>query len=130
MKVFHGRAPEGRSELRGGTFTGAVWADPVMPTTDGVTVNTVFFAPGARTYWHSHERGQILHATAGQGWVCVEGGEPQVLRQGDVAWIGPNERHWHGGSADSYLVHIAISMGKSSWQEEVAEQDYPRSAPK
>lgn len=122
MQVFHGRAAGGKSDLRtGSTFTGTVWADPVMPTSDGVTINTVFFAPGGRTYWHAHERGQVLHVTAGQGWVCVEGGEPQVIRQGDVVWIGPNERHWHGASADSYLVHIAISLGKSSWQEEVRQ---------
>ena len=30
------------SEQRGPTFTGVVWADPVMPTTDDVTINTVF----------------------------------------------------------------------------------------
>ncbi|HEX4024766.1 MAG TPA: cupin domain-containing protein [Steroidobacteraceae bacterium] len=133
MKVMHGRASGSKSDLRvGGTFTGTVWADPVLPTTEGsgVTINTVFFAPGGHTFWHSHECGQILHVTAGQGWVCAEGGEPQVIRQGDVVWIAPNERHWHGGSADSYLVHIAISLGKSSWQEEVDASDYPRSAPR
>src|SRR6185312_8021804 len=67
MQVFHGRAAGGKSDDRtGSTFTGNVWADPVMPATDGVTINTVFFAPGGRTYWHAHERGQILHVTAGQ----------------------------------------------------------------
>ena len=120
MQVFHGRAAGGKSDDRTGTtFTGTVLADPVMPATDGVTINTVFFAPGGRTFWHAHERGQILHVTAGQGWVCLEGNEPQVIRQGDVVWIGPNERHWHGAAADSYMVHIAISLGKNTWQEEV-----------
>jgi quercetin dioxygenase-like cupin family protein len=124
MKVFHGRASGTPSEQRGGTFTGTVWADPVMPATDGVTINTVFFAPAARTFWHAHERGQILHVTAGQGWICAHGGEPQPIRQGDVVWIAPNERHWHGGSAESYMVHIAISIGTTRWQEAVSEQDY------
>lgn len=123
MQVFHGRAAGAKSDDRTGssTFSGTVWADPVMPATDGVTINTVFFAPGGRTFWHAHERGQILHVTAGQGWVCLEGGEPQQIRQGDVVWIGPNERHWHGASADSYLVHIAISLGKNTWQEKVLD---------
>lgn len=124
MKVFHGRASGTRSEQRSGTFTGAVWADPVMPTTDRVTINTVFFAPGARTYWHAHEHGQILQVTAGQGWICAQGSQPQPIRQGDVVWIAPNERHWHGGSADSYMVHVAISIGTTRWQEEVSQQDY------
>ena len=122
MQVFHGRAAGAKSDDRTGTtFTGTVLADPVMPATDGVTINTVFFAPGGRTFWHAHERGQILHVTAGQGWVCLEGNEPQVIRQGDVVWIGPNERHWHGAAADSYMVHIAISLGKNTWQEEVRQ---------
>ncbi len=125
MKVFHGRATDGISELRGGTFSGTVWADPVMPTTDGVTINTVFFAPGGRTYWHQHEYGQVLQVTAGRGWICLAGKEPEVIRQGDVVWIGPHERHWHGASTDSYMVHIATSIGKTAWEEEVASAHYP-----
>ena len=125
MKVFHGRTCGARSQRRSDTFTGTVWADPVMPTTDGVTINTVFFAPGARTFWHAHEHGQVLHVTAGQGWICVAGGAPQPIRQGDIVWIGPGERHWHGGTAGSYMVHVAISGGETAWQEELAESDYP-----
>ncbi|WP_114812116.1 cupin domain-containing protein [Paraburkholderia kururiensis] len=126
MKVFHGRAAGGHSEQRGETFTGTVFADPVMPATNGVTINTVFFAPKGRTYWHTHEQGQVLQVTAGKGWICVEGEKPQEIRQGDIVFIGPNERHWHGASSASYMVHIATSLGKATWQEEVAESDYPK----
>ena len=126
MKVFHGRAEGKMSEQRGETFTGTVWADPVMPPTDGVTINTVFFAPRGRTYWHTHEHGQVLKVTAGKGWICKEGEAPQEIRQGDIVFIGPNERHWHGASDGSYMVHIATSIGKATWQEEVAESDYPK----
>ena len=38
MKVFHGRSEGVLSEQRGATFTGSVWADPIMPTTDNVTL--------------------------------------------------------------------------------------------
>jgi quercetin dioxygenase-like cupin family protein len=120
MKVFHGRTEGAVSENRSSTFTGTVWADPVMPTTDGVTINNVFFAPGARTYWHSHAQGQILHVTAGSGWVCLEGEEPRVIRMGDFVWIGPKEKHWHGAGADSFMAHTATSVGTTSWQEEVS----------
>jgi quercetin dioxygenase-like cupin family protein len=126
MKVFHGRAAGAESERRGDTFTGTVYADPVMPTTNGVTINTVFFAPGGRTYWHAHEQGQVLTVTSGQGWICKDGEVPQPIRQGDIVFIGPNERHWHGASDSSYLVHIATSIGKNTWQEEVADSDYPQ----
>jgi quercetin dioxygenase-like cupin family protein len=124
MKVIHGRASGMPSENRTTNCTGTVWGDAVMPTTDGVTVNNVFFTPGGRTHWHTHEQGQLLQVTAGSGWVCVEGGEPQVIRAGDMVWIPANERHWHGGTADSYMIHIATSIGKTSWQEAVADQDY------
>ena len=126
MKVFHGRAEGKLSELRGETFSGTVWADPMMPPPDGVTINTVFFAPRGRTYWHTHEQGQVLQVTAGKGWICKEGEAPQEIRQGDIVFIGPNERHWHGASDGSYMVHIATSIGKATWQEEVAEADYPQ----
>lgn len=127
MKVFHGRAEGKVSEQRSSTFTGVVWGDPIMPTTDNVTINSVFFSPGARTYWHTHEFGQVLQVTAGRGWICSEGQPAQAIRQGDVVWIPPNERHWHGAAADTYMIHVATSLGKSSWQEEVAEHDYARS---
>ena len=86
----------------------------------------MFFAPQGRTYWHTHELGQVLQVTAGKGWICVEGEAPQEIRQGDIVFIGPNERHWHGASDASYMVHIATSLGKATWQEEVAEADYPK----
>ena len=126
MKVFHGRSEGMHSEQRGATFTGSVWADPIMPTTDNVTLNNVFFSPGARTHWHTHEQGQVLHVLAGQGWICQEGHAPQSIRSGDVVWIAPHERHWHGAAAGSYMIHMATSIGKTLWEEAVSDSDYPK----
>ena len=124
MKIFPGRAEGSASEQRSSTFTGTVWADPVMPTTDKVAINNVFFSPGARTWWHTHESGQILHVTAGSGWICVQGQQARRLRSGDIVWIPADERHWHGAGTDSYLIHVAISLGTTNWQDEVSQQDY------
>jgi len=126
MKVFHGRAEGVISEQRSSTFSGEVWGDPVMPTTDDVTINSVFFAPGGRTYWHTHQQGQILQVVSGSGWVCVDGESPQAIRQGDTVWIPADERHWHGAGKDSFMLHTATSLGKTVWQEEVAEEVYQR----
>lgn len=128
MKVFHGRAEGSVSEQRGATFTGTVWADPVMPSTDGVTINNVFFTPGGRTHWHSHEGGQMLQVSAGRGWICKEGEAPQAIRAGDVVWIGPHERHWHGAAEGSFMIHMATSIGKTAWAEAVSALDYPKPA--
>lgn len=126
MKVFHGKAQGLASEQRSATFTGVVWADTIMPTTDTITIANVVFSPGARTYWHTHEQGQILRVTAGAGWICVAGGAPEPIRAGDTVWIPARERHWHGAAADSIMVHTATSLGRTLWEEEVSEQDYAR----
>ena len=124
MQIFHGREANASSELRSATFSGTVYADPVMPTADGVTINNVFFAPGARTYWHTHEVGQVLTVVAGEGWVCVHGEKAQKLSVGDIVWIPKGERHWHGATANSYLVHTAVSIGKTVWEDEVTEDQF------
>ncbi len=55
----------GAAGKTGSQFTGDVFAYLTMPSTDGVTINTVNFTPCARTYWHHHENGQILIVLAG-----------------------------------------------------------------
>lgn len=124
MKIVHGRPDGASTEERGATFDGTVWADPVLPTTDGVTINSIYFTPGAHTHWHRHERGQILQVTAGSGWVCSEGGAPQRLQAGDVVWVPPGERHWHGASTGSAMAHLAISLGATQWDTPVGV-DHP-----
>lgn len=123
MIVVRGNAAR-PSELRDSTFTGVVWADPLVAGIGGLTVATIFFAPGARTFWHRHEHGQILQITGGMGVVCAEGQAPQALRVGDTVWITPSERHWHGATADHFMTHTAISLGTTQWDVEVAEADY------
>ena len=56
--------------------------------------------------------------------VVVAGQQAQPIRAGDIVWIPADERHWHGAAADSYLLHTAISLGQTNWQDEVVEADY------
>ena len=130
MIIVPGRDAQRPTEQRGETFTGTVWADPVMPSTDGTTINTVCFTPGARTFWHQHERGQLLHVVAGSGLICTSGEPPRLLRPGDIVWVPPMERHWHGGGPQTFMTHVAVSLGSTLWAEEVTDADYtttPRS---
>ena len=124
MQIFPGRKDGAASEQRNTTFTGDVWADPVMPTTDGNTINNVFFPPNCRTDWHTHEHGQILQVLAGEGWICREGEAAQKIRAGDTVWIPADENHWHGATADTYMIHTAISLGKSSWADKVTPEQF------
>lgn len=112
------------TERRSETFTGLVFADPVLQGADGITVSNVFFAPGARTYWHSHERGQVLSVVSGTGLVCRDGDLIHVLHAGDIIWSPPGERHWHGAAAATSMLHGAISLGTTTWDREVSDEEY------
>lgn len=122
MKLIHGTEQAGTAGKTGSKFTGTVHNYLTMPSTDGVTINTVNFSPGARTYWHEHEHGQILQVLAGRGLVCTEADGVRVLQAGDTVWCPPGERHWHGAAQDSFMTHTAISLGTTRWAEEVADE--------
>ena len=124
MRIEHGHARGSASGRKSETFVGEVWADSVLPTTDGTTINVVTFTPGARTNWHSHRQGQILQVLSGRGLVCSEGGAPEVLLPGDTVWVPPGERHWHGATTSTLMTHTAISLGPTDWLHEVSEQEY------
>jgi quercetin dioxygenase-like cupin family protein len=125
MQIKRARESGKPSELREDTFTGEVWADPVLAHTDDVMINNVFFAPRSRTHWHSHRGGQVLHVLAGEGKACVRGGRPETIRAGDVVFFPPGEEHWHGAGDETYLLHLAISLGAAhDWLEPVSDGDY------
>ncbi|MFI5913279.1 cupin domain-containing protein [Dactylosporangium sp. NPDC051541] len=126
MRIVPGRAADTRSEQRPATVTGEAWFDPILPTADGTTITTVFFTPGAHTYWHTHEHGQILQVLAGQGLIRTDGEPPRTIRAGDTVWVPAGERHWHGAAPGSSMTHTAISLGVTRWAEAVT--DYPGAA--
>lgn len=123
MRIAHGRSGQ-PTQRRTSTFSGGVWGDPVLPAEDGIVVNTVTFEPGGRTHWHSHEVAQVLHVTHGEGRLQLADGTGTPLRAGDVAHIPAGEVHWHGAGPDSFLVHVAVSVGKTEWMDEVSDEDY------
>ena len=124
MKINHGREAGTPSAERGETFTGKVWSEPLLRDVPGVVVNTVFFRPGVRTHWHSHETGQILIVTHGSGLAFNEDGDGGAIMPGDVVWFDPGERHWHGAGRDTWMSHIAISLGKTEWEDAVTDDEY------
>lgn len=111
-------------------FTGRVRIDPLFSPPDParVTGASVTFEPGARTAWHTHPLGQTLIVTAGCGWVQRLGGPVEEIRPGDVVWISPGEKHWHGATAITAMTHIAIQEklnGKVvDWLEQVSDEQY------
>jgi quercetin dioxygenase-like cupin family protein len=119
------RARSGRPSVRRtDTFTGEVWADPVSAPGEDPMANTVAFAPGARTFWHRHEGGQLIIATHGSGFVVREDGSGGPIVAGQSVWTPAGEVHWHGAGPDSLLTHTAYSFGSAEWLDEVSEQEY------
>ncbi len=109
-------------------FTGTVRLDPLFPVKDPARARgaSVTFEPGARTAWHTHPLGQTLIVTAGSGLVQRWGGPIEEIRPGDVVWIPPGEKHWHGATATTAMTHIAIQEeldGKAvAWLEKVSDE--------
>lgn len=91
-------------------------------------LGSVTFQAGARTNWHTHPKGQVLIVTGGEGFYQEKGKPAQVLKKGDVINIPENQEHWHGASAGSTLVHIAITNYKDDknvmWLNPVTEEEY------
>ena len=111
-------------------FTGAVRLDRLFdaPAPARVAGSSVTFEPGARTVWHTHPLGQTLIVTAGCGRVQRWGGPVEEIRPGDVVWISPGEKHWHGAAATTGMTHFAVQEkldGKMvDWLEPVTDAQY------
>lgn len=111
-------------------FTGTVRIDAPFAGEEPTRIGgaTVTFEPGARTAWHTHPLGQTLIVTAGLGWVQRDGGPVETIRPGDIVWIAPGEKHWHGATATTAMTHIAIDKsqngGPVAWMEQVTDEQY------
>ena len=111
-------------------FTGTVRIDPLLnpPAPARAFSASVTFEPGARTAWHTHPLGQTLIVIAGCGRAQRWGGPIEEIRPGDVVWIPPGEKHWHGAAPTTAMTHIAIQEqldGKVvEWMEQVSDEQY------
>lgn len=113
-----------------GNFSGTVRVDAPFKGSGGARISgaTVTFEPGARTAWHSHPLGQTLIVTSGVGRVQAWGNSAQEIRAGDVIWIPPGVKHWHGADSRVAMTHIAISEAENGktvdWMEKVTDAQY------
>lgn len=126
--IRNGARPSGKGPEA--WFTGAVRIDPIIDAQAPARVwaGRVTFEPGARTAWHTHPLGQTLYVLSGLGRVQRAGGPVEEIRPGDVVWIAPGEKHWHGASPTNGMVHIAIQEALNGkpvdWLEQVSDRDY------
>lgn len=110
-------------------FTGDVWVDMIVaPHTDDqrTVLAKVRFAPGARTAWHSHARGQYLHVTEGTAIFGARDGTVIEVHAGQTLYTPPGEDHWHAAAPGTFMEHLALlenaddPAATTVWKEHVA----------
>ncbi|NBE51824.1 (R)-mandelonitrile lyase [Streptomyces boluensis] len=114
-------------------FTGDVYLNLIENPTEParLAMGLVRFTPGARTNWHSHALGQVLHITDGAGLVGTRDGHVVRVRAGETVKCPAGEEHWHGATDTNLMAHIAVVVGDGSgdgttWLEAVTDEQYDR----
>lgn len=114
-------------------FAGDVWVDVLAAPQEGdqrATMAKVRFAPGARTAWHSHARGQYLHVTDG---VARFGSRDRTIIEvhaGQTLYTPPGEDHWHASAPGCFMEHLALLENGDDpaettiWKEHVTDAQY------
>ena len=113
-------------------FTGDVYMTPIYnrPGPSRMTAALVRFTPGARSNWHFHAVGQTLHVNEGVGLVGTRDGSVVRIHAGETVICPPDEQHWHGAAADTFMSHFALLENKpdgsdpTTWLEPVTDEQY------
>jgi quercetin dioxygenase-like cupin family protein len=90
-----------------------------------LTVARRHFEPGARSAWHSHDKGQLLLVEDGRMRTQKRGQAVKELGAGESDYTGPNLVHWHGAAPGQALVQINVGFGgETKWLEKVTDLEY------
>ena len=111
-------------------FSGNAFLTPLIAKDKNNEFSTgcVTFDPGARTVWHTHPKGQVLIVIEGEGFYQEKSKTAQRIKKGDVVNIPENTEHWHGATASTKMIHIAITNYKDdvqvTWLQHVTDEEY------
>ncbi len=84
----------------------------------------IHFDPGARTKWHSHERGQVILVEDGVTRTQLKGKPVMELHAGDTTYAPPGVPHWHGAAPDQGTTQFNVQRGKTNWFDAVTDKEY------
>jgi quercetin dioxygenase-like cupin family protein len=83
------------------------------------------FEPGARSAWHSHDKGQLLYVEEGRARTQKRGQPMREMGPGDSDYTGANVIHWHGAVPHTHFIQVAVSWGgETKWMEKVTDEQY------
>ena len=121
VAALQAQAPAGSAQANQPLFTGT---STVMDGKD-LSAARRRFEPGARTYWHSHDNGQLLYVEAGRMWAAKRGQAKHEFGPGESDYTGPNVEHWHGATTQSHLIQVNVGFGGGTkWLDAVSEAEY------
>ncbi len=121
--------PKG-DKLSNDWFSGNAFLTPLVAKdkNNEFSAGSVTFEPEARTNWHTHPKGQVLLVIEGNGLYQEKGKPAQPIKKGDVINIPENTEHWHGATATTKMVHIAITNYKEemqvTWLQAVTDEEF------
>ena len=119
-------------------FIGDVWVDSIAAPHEAdqrMTVALVRFAPGARTAWHSHARGQYLRVTQGIARFGDRDGNIIEVHAGQTLYTPPGQDHWHAAAPGCFMEHLAMLESAddpgstTDWKEHVTDEEYAGAHP-
>ena len=113
-------------------FIGDSFLNPLTDPKGSLFAANVTFEPACRNNWHIHHAtsggGQLLLCTAGEGWYQEWGQPARKLHPGDVVYIAPEIKHWHGATKDEWFTHVALEIpaegASNEWCEPVSDEQY------
>jgi quercetin dioxygenase-like cupin family protein len=83
------------------------------------------FEPGARSAWHSHDKGQLIFVEQGRARTQKKGQPMKELALGESDYTGPNVVHWHGATPGDRFVQIAVGFGgEIKWLQKTTDDEY------
>lgn len=112
-------------------FIGSVAIKPLTSVTEGINAPSAYvsFNANARSFWHTHPKGQYLVVTEGEGIVQEWGKPAEKIAVGDVIYCPPGIKHWHGASGKTAMTHLALTGIDENghnvdWLEPVSDEQY------
>ena len=85
------------------------------------------FEAGARTAWHSHEKGQLIYAESGRMRTGRRGQAFKEYDAGGSEYTPPNIEHWHGATPKEPLVQVNIQFGGATkWLSKTTDEEYSK----
>ena len=92
---------------------------------DDLSVSRRRFEPGARSAWHHHTHGQLLHVQEGRARTQKRGLPLREMGPGESDYTGPNIEHWHGAAPDEHFIQVAVGFGAGiTWLDRVTDAEY------